>query len=60
MKISKIIKLYRAVNDIGVRELANELKISPATLSRIENGKDVEGKTMLLIINWLFSTEEKE
>lgn len=42
------------VNDISVRTLAKELKVSHGTLSRITRGYDCDSKTMTKIINWLF------
>jgi DNA-binding XRE family transcriptional regulator len=41
----------------GVRELAQVIGISHATLSRIENGRDVDGKTMMTLISYLFGQE---
>lgn len=56
MKIGNLLMIYRATHGQGVRELAKEIKISPATISRLERGKDIEGKTMIKIITWLFNT----
>lgn len=53
MKIGRILKLRRSILNQGVRELSKQIGISSATLSRIENGKDIDGKTMLKIIVWL-------
>lgn len=57
--IGKLLKLYRNVNDIGIRELSKELGISRATLSRIERKNICDSKIMLKIINWLFSINEE-
>lgn len=54
--IGKLLRLWRAVENIGLREAAKELGISPATLSRIENGKSVDAATFLKLIYWLFGS----
>lgn len=52
--IGKLILLYRSVNQISVRDMGNTIGISAATISRIENGGNVDALTMLKLINWLF------
>lgn len=37
----------------GIREVAREIGISPATLSRVETGKQPDLKTFGLICQWL-------
>lgn len=37
----------------GVRETANEIQISPATLSRVENGKQPDLTTFEKLCRWL-------
>lgn len=37
----------------GIREVAREIGISPATLSRVETGKQPDLKTFGLICKWL-------
>jgi DNA-binding Xre family transcriptional regulator len=55
--IGELISLYLRVNDIGVRDLAKELGISPATVSRITKGEQVDQKTLLKLIHWLFKVQ---
>lgn len=40
------IRMARAAIGIGVRELAREAGISPATLSRVENGGSANASTL--------------
>ncbi len=56
MKVGELLRLYRAFEGFGIRAFAAELGISPATLSRIENGENMDGKTLAKIINWLTRT----
>ena len=37
----------------GIREVAAEIGVSPATLSRVETGKQPDLKTFTLICKWL-------
>lgn len=57
MRIGRMIKFYRMVGLQGIREQSREIGISTATLSRLENGKSVDGKTMIKIIKWAFNTK---
>ena len=52
--IGKLLKLYRAANDFGVRDIAHQLDISASTVTRIEQGENVDQATMLKLITWLF------
>lgn len=52
--IGAVILAYRDAHGLSVRDLAKILNISPATVSRIENGHPCEQATMLKILNWLF------
>jgi transcriptional regulator with XRE-family HTH domain len=47
--------LYRAANNIGVRDLAPEIGTSAATLSRIERGYLPDVETFMKIQHWLLA-----
>ena len=55
MTLGKVIADYRYVNRIGVRTLAAELDISPATLNRIEHGGEMNAAALVNIWKWLTS-----
>lgn len=59
MRLGCVIADYRWANRIGVRDLAKEIGVSPATLSRIENGGECDGKVLIKILAWLFASGEK-
>lgn len=59
MRLGKVLADHRYARRIGGRELADEIGISAATLSRIENGGECEARILIKILTWLFS-EEKE
>lgn len=60
MRIGEVLRKWRRASDMGVREAAAEIGISHGTLSRIERGEDVDGRTMLKLIVWLMGSEKVE
>ena len=56
--IAELLRLYLAVNHIGVREFAKTVDISPATVSRITRGEQIDAATMLKMIRWLFEVRK--
>ena len=59
MRLASILKLYMRVNNIGTRELARELEMSPSTLSRIVNGGNCEMRNFAKLFAWLVEPVEK-
>lgn len=57
-KVGQVMKVYRCWQCRTVREFANELGISPATLSRVENGKPMDMRTMMRFVMFLFDDRE--
>jgi DNA-binding XRE family transcriptional regulator len=55
MRLGKVLQDYRYANRMGVRELAKDIGLSPATLSRIENHKPCDGATILKLMGYLFT-----
>ena len=53
MKLGQVLKEYRWALRKNVRDMAKELGISHATLSRIERGENMDGVTLARIISWL-------
>ena len=53
-KFSKAIKTKRIIEDnIGVREVAKKMKVSAATISRMENKKEPTLANFIKVCNWL-------
>lgn len=59
MRLASMMKLYMAVNDIGTRELARQLDMSPATLSRIVNGGNCEMRNFAKVFAWLVEPDRQ-
>lgn len=53
-KLSKELRTIRFVElGLGVREVAKEIGLSPATISRLENKKTPDVNTLFVISKWL-------
>lgn len=55
--ISEMLKLYRNTHGVSIRECSKEIGVSTATLSRIENGKDCDMKSLFKLLEWMMRTE---
>jgi DNA-binding XRE family transcriptional regulator len=53
--LGRVIADYRWANRVGVRELAKEVGVSHATMSRIENGENCDAATLVKVLVWLFA-----
>ena len=60
MRIGKLLKKWRAINELSIREVAEEIGIATATLYNLEAGRAIDSETMLRIVNWLFRKEVKK
>lgn len=55
MMVGSVIYYYRVDKFQGLRSLAREIGVSHGTLSRIERGEEMDAKTLVKILAWLFS-----
>lgn len=53
MKLGAVMLAYRNSRGLGVRDMAREVGISPATLNRVERNRNVDGRTMAKLFLWL-------
>ena len=58
MQLGEVIRKWRHCSDLGVREVARMIGISAATLSRIERGEMMDGKSLALVLRWMLRGEE--
>jgi transcriptional regulator with XRE-family HTH domain len=56
-RIGRLLVLYRASRQMGIRELGREVRLSAATLSRIERGHAMDADTLLKMWAWLNAEE---
>jgi transcriptional regulator with XRE-family HTH domain len=52
-QLGEVINCWRTIRRMGVREAAKIIGISHSTLSRVENGKPADGKTVVRLLDWL-------
>jgi len=53
-RLSKLVKTKRIIDlDLDIRSAAKKIKISAATLSRIENGKTPDIETLAVVCHWI-------
>ncbi len=52
--ITPLLRLYRSVNHLSQEEMGNLMGVSQSTAHRLESGFQVEGQTLVTLINWLF------
>ncbi len=52
-RLGRLLVLYRASRNIGVRELSKSCGIGIATISRIERGHAMDAATLMRLWEWL-------
>jgi len=57
MRLGEVIRRWRKMSDVGIREAAREIGVSHGTLSRIERGEAMDGTTLAKVLGWLMSPE---
>lgn len=57
MMVGTMIRCWRRIEDIGIREAAKEIGVSHGTLSRIERGDQMDAYTMMKLLRWLFEAK---
>ena len=52
MILGSAIRAWRGKQRLGLRDVAREIGVSHGTLSRFENGENVDGETLAKILIW--------
>lgn len=52
-KLGALLRIYRDIEGYNIRDFAGEIGISVATMSRIENGKEMNAKNLAKVLKWL-------
>ncbi len=58
--LGKMLRLYRMVRNLTLRDMAPQVGISHATLMRIETGQAIDAETLLKLWTWMLSAAPKE
>lgn len=59
MRLGLILRKYRVVSEITLREFGQKMGISAATLLRIEQGKECDSFTLTKVLMYLLHREVK-
>jgi transcriptional regulator with XRE-family HTH domain len=57
VKLGKVLRKYRVISELTLRDVGKEIGIGAATLMRIEQGRVPDGDTLAKILVWLFKKE---
>lgn len=60
MMVGTMIRCWRRIEDVGIREAAQQIGVSHGTLSRIERGEQMDAATMMKLLRWLFERKNGE
>lgn len=53
MKLGEVIRKWRVMSELSVREAAMQIGLVPATLARIESGDSMSGDSLAAVLRWL-------
>ncbi len=56
-RLGEMLRLYRTVRGVSLRQLAPQIGTSPATLMRIETGQAMDADTLLKLWTWLLAED---
>lgn len=59
LRIGKVIRRWRLMEERTLREVGKEMGISAATLLRIEQGEACDSGTLALLLTWLLAPETR-
>jgi transcriptional regulator with XRE-family HTH domain len=59
MKLGYVLKRYRVISELSLRDLASEIGVGAATLMRLEQGRVPDGETLAKILIWLLIKEKQ-
>lgn len=59
MMLNEVFRQWRWATKRTVRDVAKEVGISPATVSRFERGEDCDSNTLSILLRWLLQGEAK-
>jgi transcriptional regulator with XRE-family HTH domain len=57
MKLGEVLRKYRVMNELTLREVGKEIGIGAATLMRLEQGHVPDGTTLAKVLQWLLASQ---
>ena len=58
-RLSEMLCLYRIINKHTLRDMATLTGLSAATLMRIEQGRNMDSSTLMILLNWMMKSEKE-
>jgi transcriptional regulator with XRE-family HTH domain len=55
MMLSEVLRKWRAMRELTLRDASKAIGISAPTLMRLEHGRQPDGKTLSKVMRWLLS-----
>ena len=57
MRLGIVLRKYRTMQGLGVRELARQIGISFQVLHRVETGRNLDAANFMKVLKWLVEEE---
>jgi|HubBroStandDraft_2_1064218.scaffolds.fasta_scaffold393701_2 transcriptional regulator with XRE-family HTH domain len=54
MKLGELLRKWRAMSELDLKQAGAQIGIAASTLMRIEQGKVPDGETLLKLMRWIF------
>jgi hypothetical protein len=59
MRLGEVIRKWRVMSELSIRDAAAIIGISATTMHRFESGDDVDGRTLVTILKWLMGSDKE-
>ena len=59
MRLGEVIRKWRMMSELTIRDAAAMIGISATTLHRFESGDDVDGRALIAVLKWLVAHEKE-
>jgi transcriptional regulator with XRE-family HTH domain len=59
MRIGNVLRKWRTMEELSIRDVAKEIGTSHSTLSRIERGEPCDSDTLAAVIIWLIGKAKR-
>ena len=59
MRLGEVIRKWRMMSELSIRDAAAMIGIPATTMHRLESGDDVDGRTLIAVLTWLMAHEKE-
>jgi transcriptional regulator with XRE-family HTH domain len=59
MRLGEVIRKWRLMSELTIRDVAAMIGISATTMHRFESGDDVDGRTLIAVLKWLLADQKE-